>query len=104
MKRYENKLKKDFDEVLKQVTEDTQAICLYYSVDNSWEGTYYICNTYDDNDINWFASSREWIDTARMRKFGEIFERDAESAFSPIPKVVESCHYLCTAQQSHSQM
>ncbi len=58
LKRYENKLKKDFDEVLKQVTEDTQAICLYYSVDNSWEGTYYICNTYDDNDINWFASSR----------------------------------------------
>ena len=86
LKRYENKLKKDFDEVLKQVTEDTQAICLYYSVDNSWEGTYYICNTYDDNDINWFASSREWIDTARMRKFGEIFERDAESAFFPDPE------------------
>lgn len=86
LKRYENKLKKDFDEVLKQVTEDTQAICLYYSVDNSWEGTYYICNTYDDNDINWFASSREWIDTARMRKFGEIFERDAESAFFSDPE------------------
>lgn len=86
LKRYENKLKKDFDELLKQVTENTQAVCLYYSVDNSWGGTYYICNTYDDNDINWFASSREWIDTARMRKFGEIFERDAESAFFSDPE------------------
>ena len=86
LKRYENKLKRDFDKVLKQVTENTQAICLYYSVDNSWEGTYYICGTYDDNDIEWFASSREWIDTARMRKFGEIFERDAESAFFSDPE------------------
>lgn len=86
LKRYENKLKKDFDEVLKQVTENTQAICLYYSVDNSWEGTYYICNTYDDNDINWFGSSRKWIDTARMRKFGDIFEREAESSFFSNPE------------------
>lgn len=81
LKRYENKLKKDFDEVLKHVTDDIQAICLYYSVDDSWSGTYYLCNTYNDNDIEWFGNSRNWFDTGRMRKFGEIFERDAESAF-----------------------
>lgn len=86
LKRYENRLKRDFDELLTRATGSTRAVCLYYSVDNGWEGTYYLCDTYDDDGIAWFASSREWIDTARMRKFGEIFERDAESAFFSDPE------------------
>jgi hypothetical protein len=81
LKNYQKKIDEKLKEAISSIGPATKAICLYYSIDNSWESTLYICDDYSDENINWVGKSRKWIDAGLLRKFSAIYKKDAESAF-----------------------
>lgn len=61
--------------------ENAEALCLYYSLDNGWDSTMYICKGYTKNNSAWIGASRSWIEIGKARGFSGIYKKDAESAF-----------------------
>lgn len=61
--------------------EQAKALCLYYSMDNGWESTIYICKDFNRVNTTWISASRSWIDIGKARGFSGIYKKEAEAAF-----------------------
>lgn len=61
--------------------EGAKALCLYYSMDNGWESTMYICKDFRREKASWISASRSWIDIGKARGFSGIYKKEADSAF-----------------------
>jgi hypothetical protein len=61
--------------------ENAEALCLYYSLDNGWDSTIYICKHYSDTRNDWITASRSWIEIGKARGFSGIYKKEAHSAF-----------------------
>lgn len=61
--------------------EQAKALCLYYSMDNGWDSTIYICKDFDRDDSSWITDSRSWVDIGKARGFSGIYKKEAKSAF-----------------------
>lgn len=82
LKSYEKKIEGKMDECIQQAnSKKAEALCLYYSLDNGWDSTIYICKNYSKENNQWISGSRDWIDIGKARGFSGIYKKDAESAF-----------------------
>lgn len=82
LKSYEKKIEEKMDECIQRATsENAEALCLYYSLDNGWDSTIYISKEYSKENSHWISASRSWIDIGKARGFSGIYKKDAESAF-----------------------
>lgn len=61
--------------------EQVKAICLYYSMDNGWESTLYICKDFSKKESLWISAFRSWIDIGKVRGFSGIYKKEAKFAF-----------------------
>lgn len=61
--------------------EQAKAVCLYYSMDNGWESTLYICKDFSREESSWIYASRNWMDIGKARGFSSIYKKEAKSAF-----------------------
>lgn len=79
---YTKKIDSYMEECIKRAKNDhAKALCLYYSMDNGWESTMYICKDFSRDDNKWIGASRNWIDIGKARGFSGIFKKEAEEAF-----------------------
>ncbi|CAH0276574.1 hypothetical protein [Chryseobacterium sp. Bi04] len=82
LKGFEKKIEEKMNGCLKKAKEENaEALCLYYSMDNGWDSTMYICKDYSTENTSWISESRSWIDLGKTRGFSEIYKNTAESAF-----------------------
>lgn len=82
LKRYEKKIESKMNECIARAnTENAQALCLYYSVDNGWDSTIYICKDYTKANNHWISESKSWIEIGKARGFSGIYKNDAGEAF-----------------------
>lgn len=61
--------------------ERAKAICLYYSMDNGWESTLYICKDFSREESSWICASRSWMEIGKARGFSCIYKKEAKSTF-----------------------
>ncbi|MEO8535657.1 MAG: hypothetical protein ABI441_18010 [Flavobacterium sp.] len=79
---YERKIEEKIEECIKSsINENTEALCLYYDLDNGWDSIIYICENYTKEDGEWISDSRNVIEIGRGRGFSTIYKKEAESAF-----------------------
>jgi hypothetical protein len=82
LKSYEKKIDENMNQCIDRAkNENADALCLYYSLDNGWNSTMYICKGYTKENSNWIGASRSWIDIGKARGFSGIYKKEAESAF-----------------------
>lgn len=82
LKSYEKNIEAKMDECINRAkSENAEALCLYYSLDNGWDSTMYICKGYTKENCDWISISRSWIDIGKARGFSGIYKKEAESAF-----------------------
>lgn len=82
LKSFEKRIDSKMNESIKRAKlEDAKALCLYYSLDNGWDCTMYICKNYTKENSNWISESRSWVDLGRVRGFSGIYKKENESAF-----------------------
>jgi len=79
---YEKKIDNNMLESIKRAKDtDSKALCLYYSLDNGFDSTIYICKDYTRENNSWIGVNGNWIDIGKARGFSGIYKKDAESAF-----------------------
>jgi len=79
---YEKKIDNNMAESIKRAKNtNSKALCLYYSLDNGFDSTIYICKDYTTENNSWIGVSGNWIDIGKARGFSGIYKKDAESAF-----------------------
>lgn len=79
---YSNKINGYMDQCIQRArAEKAKALCLYYSMDNGWESTIYICKDFSREKGSWIGASRSWIDIGKARGFSGIYKNEAEAAF-----------------------
>jgi hypothetical protein len=61
--------------------ENAKALCLWYSLDNGWDSTIYICKDYSHDNNQWITGTRSWINIGKIRGFSGFYKKEAESAF-----------------------
>ena len=82
LKGYEKRINSKMEECIKRAkTENAEVLCLYYSLDNGWDSTIYICKEYTKENSYWIGKSRSWIDIGKARGFSGIYKKENESAF-----------------------
>lgn len=82
LKGYEKKIAGKMNECIERAnTENAKALCLYYSLDNGWDSTMYICKDYTKENNDWISTSRSWVEIGKARGFSGIYKNDAEEAF-----------------------
>lgn len=82
LKGFEKKIEGKMKDCLEKAREENaEALCLYYSVDNGWDSTMYICKGYTKENSSWISESKNWIELGKTRGFSEIYKKTAESAF-----------------------
>lgn len=82
LKSFEKKIEGKMDDCIKKAKEENaDALCLYYSLDNGWDGTIYLCKDYTKENSHWISKSKSWMDIGKTRGFSEIYKKNAESAF-----------------------
>jgi len=82
LQSYEKKIEEFLIECIQRgKQENAKALLLYYSLDNGWDSTIYICQDYDSYDNKWCSSSTSWVDIGKARGFSGIYKKDAEAAF-----------------------
>lgn len=82
LKSYEKKIDAQMNQCIQRANdENAEALCLYYSLDNGWDSTMYICKGYTKENNNWIGTSRSWIEIGKARGFSGIYKKEAESAF-----------------------
>ena len=82
LKSYEKNIDSKMTECIERAkTENAEALCLYYSMDNGWDSTIYFCKNYTHKNSSWIGASRSWLDIGKARGFSGIYKKEAESAF-----------------------
>ena len=82
LKSYEKKIDERMGQCIDRAkNENAEALCLYYSLDNCWDSTMYICKGYNKENNEWIGASRIWIDIGKARGFSGIYKKEAEAAF-----------------------
>jgi len=62
LKSYEKKIDEYMPQCIQRAKEENaEALCLYYSLDNGWDSTMYICKGYTKENSGWIGASRSWI-------------------------------------------
>lgn len=78
---YIAKIDSYMEQCIRRATEEqAKALCLYYSMDNGWDSTMYICKDFSREKATWIAS-RSWIEIGKARGFSGIYKKDAQAAF-----------------------
>ncbi|SHM28745.1 hypothetical protein [Chryseobacterium polytrichastri] len=82
LKGYENKIEHKMKECIGLANiENAEALCLYYSLDDGWQSTMYICKDYTKENNDWIFKSKNWVEIGKARGFSGIYKNNAESAF-----------------------
>ena len=79
---YSSKINSYMEQCLSKARDEhAKALCLYYSLDNGWDSTIYICKDFTRKNTNWISNSKSWIDVGKARGFSGIYKKEAKSAF-----------------------
>lgn len=82
LKGYEKKIESKMNECIELAnTENAEALCLYYSLEDGWNSTMYICKDYTEENSYWISKSRSWVEVGKARGFSGIYKNDAGAAF-----------------------
>ena len=82
LKSYEKKIDEYMPQCVQRAKEEqAEALCLYYSLDNGWDSTMYICKGYTKKNSGWIGNSRSWVEIGKARGFSGIYKKEAEAAF-----------------------
>lgn len=82
LKGYEKKIEGKMNECIERAhAENAETLCLYYSLDNGWDSTIYICKDYTKENNDWISNSKSWVEIGKARGFSGIYKNDAEAAF-----------------------
>ncbi|RUT69197.1 hypothetical protein D0817_16950 [Flavobacterium cupreum] len=83
LKSYEKKIEEKMPDCIQRAKiENSDALCLYYSLDNGWDSIMYICKNYSKGTGDWISNDyTSIIDIGKARGFSGIFKKKAESAF-----------------------
>lgn len=82
LKSFEKRIESKMSDCIQRAhSENAEALCLYYSLDNGWDSTMYVCKDFSPDSYRWISASRSWIDIGKARGFAGIYKHEAESAF-----------------------